>query len=230
MPKHYTILLDPGHGASNYSPKGHFQRPLMALKDEKALIICGRKRHKFDKLPNYYREDTGTLEITRHCANRLRNLGHSVFITRDLDNDANARLILRERMRGNAWKRKVWPANKWIREYAKDIKSDIFVSIHTNGGKGTGCSAFYADNEDKGKTLGQNILKQLHTQLDLHIRRNKKHRYLMLRKNSGGHACLIECAFHDHPKDLALLISSKKTRTIGYCVAQGIDSYISDLS
>ena len=239
-----TILLDPGHGASDYAPKGTFQRPLMSLSATGQLsVVCGRQRNELDgschPIPDnladyctkYYREDFGNQQIANICKERLEFAGHKVFLTRDPNQDVSPRVYL-STLPGvldgvGPIKRRVWGGQTWTQHYSRLIKADILIAIHTNAGKSTGCAAFY--NDPPGKILGECITKELYEALNLHIRRVDKHGYIELCNNAAGRTCLIECAFHDNPQDLAILTSQEGITKIGECLAKGIDKFAADI-
>jgi N-acetylmuramoyl-L-alanine amidase len=219
------VLLDPGHGASNFFPKGKFRRPLMTLGlgSQKAEIVCGPRRNLYDKVLGYYREDLGTLKIAAATQKYLEEAGFKVYLTRDLDDDVNAPLSLRKRLRIPKYKRILWSNSRWIKNYAKTVKSNIFVAIHTNAGGGTGFSSFY--HTRRGEELGKYMLQELNESLGLPIRRNSKHSYSVIKNNSGNNSCLIECGFHDNPKDLKILLSDEGINTIGESLSKGINFF-----
>lgn len=219
------VLLDPGHGADNYLPKGKFKRPLISLDSSKDKIrfISGSNRSIYDGIFGYYREDLGTLKLAAKTKKYLEEIGFKVYTTRDIEEDVNASISIRKFLNIPRYKRVLWSNTKWIKEYAREIKSDIFVSIHTNAGKGSGFSSFYY--KEAGKELGQYILEELNKSLKLPIRRNEQHGYSILKNNSNNRSCLVECGFHDNPEDLKILLSQKGIDTIGQSIANGINSF-----
>lgn len=218
-----TIILDPGHGIDS---KGIYQRPLIDCRDGKVRIINDFRPSILDNKDNVYREDFGTLAIAKAAAAELECMGHKVRLTRR--DNKNASLYLASILDGNAWKKAHWKSWKWIREYAKTEDSDIFVSIHTNAGGGTGCSAFWATSP-QGIHLCEAITNEINNQLNLPVRRIAKHRYLVLRENSHGNAILLECLFHDNINDLKWVLSKQGILTLGKAIADGISNFISTM-
>jgi N-acetylmuramoyl-L-alanine amidase len=213
------IVLDPGHGLDD---KGNYQRPLIDCTSGKAIIVAdSMKPHPNDHSPNFYREDFGTLEIAKETKKALEALGHKVLLTRNDNRQASAYL---GDLSGNEWKKKFWQSWKWTVEYTKQSKADMFISIHTNAGRGTGCSAFWA-NPPHGLTLCQNICGEINKQLNLKIRKIDQHRYLILRDVCNSRAVLVECLFHDNYDDIKLLLNQQGIQKMAKALATGINSH-----
>jgi N-acetylmuramoyl-L-alanine amidase len=220
-----VILLDPGHG---FNPVTNlYGRPLMELKDNKASIVPNSMRgHKNEGQPGFYREDFGTVEIATATYAALEDMGYTVYMTRSPESNMNAKYILEKVFNE---KKLLWSPTRWVKEASKRWDADALVAIHTNASRGTGCSAFYA--EEKGKYLAKSICKEIQNKLDLNIRRIVKHRYSILRGTGKDNSCLIECAFHDNPSDLALLIEEESINKFGQAIAIGIHKHFNpDLS
>lgn len=219
-------MLDPGHGWSNID--NLYSRPITTLKDGKAIILSRSMcRHEKDGVPGYYREDFGTLAIAKGTKEALEDMDYEVHVTRSFDDDLGATAHLAEELNGNPWQKGNWKSWKWIREATSHYKCDAFVSIHTNAGGGTGSSGFYA--EDPGRILSETICNEINNKFHLGIRRISEKRYLILRDSCHGKACLIECAFHDHPKDLALLLDQNNLIEFGKAIARGTDKFLSSV-
>lgn len=213
-----VIVLDPGHGLNE---EGMYARPLIDCTGDKALIVPeSMQPQDNDYADGFYREDTGTLRIALDTVSHLVNMGHTVFTTR-VDN-RNAELYLSS-LTDNEWKKQNWNRWKWVREFTKENNADIFVSIHTNGGRGTGCSAFWAE-PTRGESLCKSITDELNNQLGLKVRRIDKHRYMILRDACNGRACLVECLFHDNIDDMKLLLNNNGYNKVAKALADGIDA------
>jgi len=222
-----VVLLDPGHGATDYAPKGRYKRPLLTLRDGKVIKVEGGRRHEMDGHPLYYREDLGTLRIAKACLNHLRRINCEAHLTRNLGDTVDARHYLMSKLGGSSWKKKFWSADKWVRAYANFLKSDIFVSIHTNAGGGRGIAGFYRTPEGEKLTrcIAQSLDNSFENEQDLDIRRTAFHKYTRLRGHSYGRTCLIECCFHDNPHDLRLLLNPYSIDDMGEAIAEGIYKY-----
>jgi N-acetylmuramoyl-L-alanine amidase len=215
-----TIILDAGHGLDE---KGQYQRPLIYCTSNSAIVIPDSMNpHPNDHAPGFYREDFGTLDIARAVKAELECMGHTVYLTRD--DERNAGLYLSEKSNSD-WKKKFWQSWKWIQEFTKAKKADIFVSIHTNAGGGTGCCAFWS-NPPNGLTLCQDVCTEINKQLKLKIRRIEQHRYLVLRDVCNGRSILLECLFHDNYEDLKLLLNKNGILSMGKAIAIGINNHM----
>lgn len=225
MPDKKVIVLDPGHGFG--AVKQRYGRPLMTLRNGKAVIAdASNAEDDRDHAPGFYREDHGTLLIAMAAAKELDALGYEVHATRA--NRFNARKYLSEKLDGDAWQKKNWKSWRWIRKLTSNVEADAFVSIHTNAGGGSGVSAFYAAGP--GKILATHICEEISNEFNLDVRRVGLHRYLILRDVCKGHTCLVECAFHDHPDDLALLLAEGNLDRFGKAIARGVDAHLKSLN
>lgn len=217
------ILLDPGHGATDFKPKGKFSRPLMTLENAGTSVkqICGAARHEKDSSVDCYREDLGTQLIAKSCSDKLIKLGiQDVYLTRTPEYDVNPNVYLAEKLGSNAFQRLTWGRSTWIRKYAKLINSNISIAIHTNAGGGRGCTAFYASNS--GRDLADFILKRISNRLNIPNRGSKMYRYGVLLGHSSNNTCLVECAFHDNPIELGMLLNPICIEKFGSAIAEGI--------
>lgn len=217
-----TIMLDPGHGFS--ARKKLYGRPLMQLKDGKAIVASATlKEHAYDHAPGFYREDHGTLLIAMAAAKALTDMGYEVHSTRS--DRMSPTHNLPDELNATKWQRARWKGWQWVKEATKRYKADAFVAIHTNGGGGTGIAGLYA-NSGVGRMLTTAICSEISEEFGLNIRRIAQHRYLILRGACHGNACLIECAFHDNPHDLSLLLSDGGLDRFGQAIARGVDAHL----
>jgi N-acetylmuramoyl-L-alanine amidase len=222
-----VVVIDCGHG---YDSNGIFKRPLMKLDlFGKVKKVTGGKPHEDDYSPRHYREDIGTLKIGKATKLFLEEMGFEVHLTRD--DERSTGLYIKEQFKKQnngkigSW-RKLWPSWKWIKWFTKEKKADLFISIHTNAGGGTGVVSFYA--HQKGKELSQVLCKKIADEFNLKIRRIKERRFLILREAAKGNAVLFEVMFHDHPKDLSILIKDKNINKIGEKLAEGIKEFLKE--
>ena len=107
------------------------------------------------------------------------------------------------------------------------FKPDYAVEIHNNAGGGDGVEIYHHFGGGKGKTLASNILKEIVT-----IGQNS--RGLKTKKNDQGKdfygwirqtkapACLVECAFVDNKKDIAIIDTAAEQKKMGIAIAKGI--------
>jgi N-acetylmuramoyl-L-alanine amidase len=215
-----NVVIDPGHGMNK---EGAYSRPLIDCRNGTAIILPDSfLPNALDYVPWVYREDFGTVELGKIVKTYLESLGHNVFLTRETNK--NVEWNLPDLLNANAWKRQYWKSWQWINEFAKVKKSDVFVSIHTNAGKGFGCSAFW--NEPAGVKLAEFITKELNSQAKLKVRRIEKHKYSILRNHSKGRAILLETLFHDTYSDIKLLLEPGGYQRIGSIIGEGIANYL----
>ena len=104
---------------------------------------------------------------------------------------------------------------------------DLAVDIHNNAGGGDGAEAFYHYGGGKSKALAENILAEI-------VKVGQNSRGAKIRKNSNGKdyygfiretscpAVIVECAFVDNARDLEILASESKRKTMGEAIAKGI--------
>lgn len=101
------------------------------------------------------------------------------------------------------------------------------VEIHNNAGGGDGVEIYHHCGGGKGKTLAEDILKEI-------VAIGQNSRGLKTKKNSEGKdffgwiretkapACLIECAFVDNKKDVAIIDTALEQKQMGIAIAKGI--------
>ena len=104
---------------------------------------------------------------------------------------------------------------------------DYAVEIHNNAGGGDGVEIYHHFGGGKGKTLAQNVLNEI---VDI----GQNSRGLKTKKNSSGKdyfgwlrdtkapACLIECAFVDNKKDIAIIDTAAEQKKFGIAIAKGV--------
>lgn len=104
---------------------------------------------------------------------------------------------------------------------------DYAVEIHNNAGGGDGVEIYHHYGGGKGKTLAQNVLNEI-------IAIGQNSRGLKTKKNDQGKdfygwirqttapACLVECAFLDNKKDIAIIDTAAEQKKFGIAIAKGI--------
>lgn len=218
------IVLDPGHGLDR---SGKYQRPLIDCRDGKtAKIINKFFPDQLDNISLVYREDFGTLKIALKTKEFLESSGHIVYLTRGDNNNAekwipnNYTSIIPNITQ---WKKDFWQSWRWTQELCKAVKSDMFISIHTNasGGQGgKGCCGFWHEKVP-GEQLCKDICEEI-TRLGIKKRKIDKHSYLILREHSRGRTCLIECLFHDYYDDVKLILDDEGINKMARAISNGI--------
>jgi N-acetylmuramoyl-L-alanine amidase len=199
----HKIVLDPGHGKNK---KGQWQRPLMTHSSGET-----------------YREDMGTLEICKLLKRKLTEEGFRVYLTRE--DERSAKLFLEEKFNASAFKKNNWSVTKWIRWFTESKNPDLFLSIHTNAGKGSGPIAFW-NSKRKSEKLGKFLVQEISKELGVPIRGNQERSFLILRNTAKGPEILLECLFHDNDDNLEFLINDKDK--IADAIASAIVKYFND--
>lgn len=115
--------------------------------------------------------------------------------------------------------------NEEVRE-CNAFKPDVAIDFHTNAGGGDGFEVYHSINGGLGKTLAQNIEKEV-------IAIGQNSRGIKTRKSSSGKdyygfirntscpANIIECAFIDNSKDIAIVGTKEERIAFGIAVAKG---------
>ncbi len=152
-------------------------------------------------------EEDITLAVALRCSNVLRDLGHSVILTRDRDIGVS----LTERL-------------KMIDEF----KADAFVSIHCNatasGEKAHGVETYYRDDRDWPLA---NCLQQCYStfsggrSVGIFQDIARLHKRLTVLNDLNVPSALIEIGYLSNPDDRAYLIEN--ISTAGELVAHGAD-------
>lgn len=116
--------------------------------------------------------------------------------------------------------------NDEIKECNK-FKPNYAVEIHNNAGGGDGCEIFHYSKGGTSKTLAQNILNEivkigqnsrgLKTKLD----KNGKDYFGWIRETNAP-AVLVECAFVDNKKDVAIIDTAAEQKKMGVAIAKGV--------
>ena len=118
------------------------------------------------------------------------------------------------------------PLNEEIKE-CNSFGPDLAVDIHINASGGDGAEAWHTKNGGKGKILAQNILNEV-------VAIGQNSRGAKTKTNSTGKdyygfvretkapAVIIECAFIDNKKDLAIIDTAAEQKAFGKAIAKGI--------
>lgn len=216
-----TIVLDSGHGLNE---EGKFSRPLMDCTGKEVKIVPNcMEPHPLDNTKGYYREDFGTLELAKAIREELKDK-YNILLTRE--DKYNAQINLSKDCT-NSWKLSRWKKWQWIVDFTNKNKADIFISLHTNAGKGSGCSAFWEG--PAGLNLCEAITSKISSELGIKVRRIKKHRYMALRNNCKGKSILLEVLFHDNINEIKYLLDQKGIKKVAKVISEGINDYVSSL-
>lgn len=107
------------------------------------------------------------------------------------------------------------------------FKPALALDIHNNAGGGDGVEIYHHYGGGTGKTLGQNVLDEIKA-----IGQNS--RGLKTKKNAAGKdyfgfirstscpAIIVECAFVDNKKDIAIIDTAAEQKAMGVAIAKGV--------
>ena len=173
---------------------------------KKVFIGVGHGGADNGAVANGLKEDNLNLAIALACRDELKRHGVEVGISRTKD-EAD-------------------PLAEEIKE-CNAFNPDYAVEIHNNAGGGDGVEIFHTLKGGKGKTLAQNILNEI-------IAIGQNSRGLKTKKNDRGTdfygwirqtkapACLIEGAFVDNKKDIAIIDTAAEQKKMGIAIAKGV--------
>lgn len=213
-----VIVLSPGHGLDE---TGRYQRPLMDCRGPKVKVVPGHMTPDPDDfLPGFYREDTGVLYLAYDIAEKLEEYGHTVYLTRD--NEDNAKLFLSRGIK-DVWKLAKWPKYRWITNFTNNLSADIFIEIHTNAGGGSGCVSFWRDAPN-GVTLSDTIATYLRL-IGIRTKKVTRKQFSVLNNCCNGRSILLEVLFHDNIDDIQWLLTPEKQLILANTIADAINNY-----
>ena len=173
---------------------------------KKVFIGVGHGGADNGAVANGLREDALNLAIAKACNDELIRHGVKVGISRTKD-EAD-------------------PLADEIKE-CNAFKPDYAVEIHNNAGGGDGVEIYHHFGGGKGKTLAQNVLNEI-------VAIGQNSRGLKTKKNGEGKdyygwirqtkapACLVECAFLDNKKDVAIIDTALEQKKMGIAIAKGV--------
>lgn len=155
---------------------------------------------------NGLKEKDLNLAIAQACAEELERHGVEVKLSRKKDEND--------------------PLTDEIKE-CNAYNPDLAADIHNNAGKGDGAEVYYSVYGGTGKTLAKNILAEI-------VAIGQNSRGIKTKKNSSGGdyfgfirqtkmpAVIVECAFVDTKKDVAIIDTKAEQVAFGIAVAKGI--------
>lgn len=173
---------------------------------KKVFIGVGHGGADNGAVANGLKEDNLNLAIALACRDELTRHGVTVGMSRTKD-EAD-------------------PLADEIKE-CNAFKPDYAVEIHNNAGGGDGVEIYHHFGGGNGKTLAQNILNEI-------IAIGQNSRGLKTKKNNQGKdyfgwirqtvapACLVECAFVDNKKDIAIIDTAAEQKKMGISIAKGV--------
>lgn len=106
-------------------------------------------------------------------------------------------------------------------------KPDLAMDIHINAGGGDGAEVFHTINGGTGKTLAKNILTEVE-QIGQNSRGTKTKvnssgkDYFGFIRYTDAPAVIVECAFIDNKKDIAIIDTNAEQDAMGIAIAKGV--------
>lgn len=146
------------------------------------------------------------LPIAKACRDALERHGITVLMSREEDED--------ETLSG-----KIAMCNGFAPILAMDI--------HNNAGGGDGAEVFHTYKGGTGKTLAQNILAEMvaigqNSRGPKFLKNSKGVDGFLFIRNTACPAVIVECAFMDTPRDLALVDTAAEQQAMGQAIAKGV--------
>ncbi len=173
---------------------------------KKVFIGVGHGGSDPGAIGNGLKEKELNLSIAKACAAELERHGVAVLMSRTKDENDPLREEIDE-----------------CNAYAPTLA----VDIHVNAGGGDGAEDYYHYGGGLGKTLAENILKEV-------VALGQNSRGAKTKKNASGKdyygfirettcpAVIVECAFIDNATDIKILDTAAEQRAMGVAIAKGI--------
>lgn len=155
---------------------------------------------------NGFKEKDLNLTIGKYCAEYLKAQGVTVKMSRTKDVDPGLNNRARE---ANAW------------------GADLVCEIHINAGGGDGAEVYYSIVGGKSKTMAQNIEAEIkkigQNSRGIKTKKNAQGKdFLGIIRMTKAPAVLVECAFIDNKKDIAIIDTKAEQKKMGEAIAKGI--------
>ena len=172
----------------------------------KVFIGVGHGGNDSGAVANGFKEKDLNLAIALACNDVLVRHGVSVLMSRTKDE------------------------NDTLTEEIKECNAfnpDLAIDIHNNAGGGDGAEAFYHYGGGVSKTLAEYVLAEI-------VKIGQNSRGAKIKKNAQGKdyfgfirqifapAVIVECAFVDNAKDIAIIDTSAEQKAMGVAIAKGI--------
>lgn len=198
--------------------------PLKVMAEEK-IILIDPGHGGFD---GGAKSKSGTIEkdinlsISLKLKEDLKSKGYTVYLTREIDEALG--------MEGKTIKEKKRIDLNKRRSMKKEVKCDVFISIHQNmfpQSKCFGAQVWHGSNE-VSKNLANNIQESLKEVVKDNNKRLSKpagDSYLILRDDYEGASVLVECGFLSNPEEDEKLKSDEHQSLIVQGISLGIDKY-----
>lgn len=173
---------------------------------KKVFIGVGHGGKDPGAVGNGLRESDLNLSIALSCCDELYRHGVSVLMSRTKDENDDI--------------------NEEIRE-CNLYKPDLAIDIHTNAGGGDGAEVYHSINGGKGKELAKNILDEIVTigqnSRGIKTKVNSKGAdYFGFIRSTSAPAVIVETAFIDNAKDIAIIDTAEEQKNMGIAIAKGV--------
>lgn len=155
---------------------------------------------------NGFKEKDLNLTIGKYCAEYLKENGVTVKMSRTKDIDPGLNNRARE---ANAW------------------GADLVCEIHINAGGGDGAEVYYSIVGGTSKKMAQNIEAEIkkigQNSRGIKTKKNAQGKdFLGIIRMTKAPAVLVECAFIDNKKDIAIIDTKAEQKKMGEAIAKGI--------
>lgn len=196
-------------GISSSNPTNSTNQLLQYIKTQTIIIDPGHGAHDPGAVANGLKEKDINLSVALKVKSLFQDTGFNIALTRESD----VFVSLSDRV-----------------NFAKKMNGNVFVSIHTNAGGGTGTETYYysaaATNPyvEKSKKLAQCIQKRLVEAWNAADRGVKKGNLHVLRENNMP-AVLVELGFIDRKEDAEKLGSPYWQEKAAKAIYLGILDY-----
>ena len=173
---------------------------------KKVFIAPGHGGSDPGAVANGLKEKDLNLTISLACNAELARHGVSVLMSRSKDESETLTQQVKE-------------CNKF--------KPDLAVNIHNNAGGGDGAEVYHHYKGGVGKTLADNILAEVvaigQNSRGAKTKKNKYGKdYYGFIRDTKAPAVIVECAFVDNKKDIAILDTAAEQKAMGVAIAKGI--------
>lgn len=98
---------------------------------------------------------------------------------------------------------------------------ELALDIHNNAGAGDGAEVYYYSSSTKGKSCATQVLDAI-VQVGQNSRGIKANTSFRFLNSTKAPAILIECAFVDNKKDIAIIDTAAEQKAMGVAIAKGI--------
>ncbi|MBE6054600.1 MAG: N-acetylmuramoyl-L-alanine amidase CwlD [Clostridium sartagoforme] len=202
---------------------------VMAAENDK-IILIDPGHGGFDggaKSKNGVVEKDINLKISLKLKEVLEGKGYKVYLTRESDEAlGNSGSTIKEKKREDLKKR---------RDMKKEVKCDVFVSIHQNmfpQEKCYGAQVWHSSNEVSKKLADsiQNSIKETLNDNNKRVSKPAGDSYLILRDDYSGASVLVECGFLSNMQEEKELQTEEHQNKLAEGISLGIERYFEEIN